>query len=403
MFVLCPHCQFLVALNPASGQPPKRCPRCDEPLQPATPAAANAAAAHVEPGPAAVPPTEAAAASASDAGTAQARKPAPAPTSAPVSTSAPAPAPKAKPRTRSKPVPASKPGDIDPPAATASAAEASIQPEAGMAAPADVEKQKTTPPADIEVDVEPGPRAEAAIEAPVDANQEPAAMASAAAPARTTAPDAGAAAAVPAPETTPALLPKTAPRPAETLPAPAAPLPRPAPRGKATPSFVRTPVAATGIDSRRNWRTPAAIVALVLLLSLQLLLADRAQLAASARWRPLVSALCGALQCSVPAWHEPGAFTLLHRDVRPHPTLPGVLHVSATFRNDARWPQPWPALLLTLSDIDGRSVGARAFAPRDYLGDTPTRSGLASGQSATVAMDIVEPAPRIVAFTFDFH
>jgi hypothetical protein len=399
MFVLCPHCQFLVALNPASGQPPKRCPRCDEPLQPATPAAANAAAAHVEPGPAAVPPTEAAAASASDAGTAQARKPAPAPTSAPVSTSAPAPAPKAKPRTRSKPVPASKPGDIDPPAATASAAEASTQPEAGMAAPADVEKQKTTPPADIEVDVEPGPRAEAAIEAPVDANQEPAAMASAAAPARTTAPDAGAAAAVP----TPALLPKTAPRPAETLPAPAAPLPRPAPRGKATPSFVRTPVAATGIDSRRNWRTPAAIVALVLLLSLQLLLADRAQLAASARWRPLVSALCGALQCSVPAWHEPGAFTLLHRDVRPHPTLPGVLHVSATFRNDARWPQPWPALLLTLSDIDGRSVGARAFAPRDYLGDTPTRSGLASGQSATVAMDIVEPAPRIVAFTFDFH
>ena len=300
-------------------------------------------------------------------------------------------------------MPASKPGDIDPPAATASAAEASTQPEAGMAAPADVEKQNTTPHADIEVDVEPGPRAEAAIEAPVDANQDPAAMASEAAPARTTAPDAGAAAAVPAPETTPALLPETAPRPAETLPAPAAPLPRPAPRGKATPSFVRTPVAATGIDSRRNWRTPAAIVALVLLLSLQLLLADRAQLAASARWRPLVSALCGALQCNVPAWHEPGAFTLLHRDVRPHPTLPGVLHVSATFRNDARWPQPWPALLLTLSDIDGRSVGARAFAPRDYLGDTPTRSGLASGQSATVAMDIIEPAPRIVAFTFDFH
>ena len=45
----------------------------------------------------------------------------------------------------------------------------------------------------------------------------------------------------------------------------------------------------------------------------------------------------------------------------------------------------------------------RRFAPRDYLGASPTRSGLASGQSATVAMDIVEPAPRIVAFTFDFR
>jgi hypothetical protein len=272
------------------------------------------------------------------------------------------------------------------------------------ATPADVEKQKTTPPADIEVDVEPAPRADAGIEAPVDARQPAVAMTSdagtAAVPAA--APDADATAS--ASETMPARLPETGPQPAETLPAAAAtPAPRVAARGKATPSFVRVPVAETGLDRRRGWRKPAAIAALALLLSLQLLLADRAQLAASARWRPLVSALCGALQCSVPAWREPAAFTLLHRDVRPHPTLPGVLHVSATFRNDARWPQPWPALLLTLSDIDGRSVGARAFAPRDYLGDTPTRTGLASGQSATVAMDIIEPAPRIVAFTFDFH
>lgn len=408
MFVLCPHCQFLVALDPASGQPPKRCPRCDEPLQPATPTATNATAAHVEPGPAAVPPTEVAAVSASDPGAAQAQKAASAPTPAPVSTSAPLPAPKARPRTRSKPAPASKPGAIAPPAATASAAEDSVQSVAGPAAtPADVEKQKTTPPADIEaeVNIEPAPRADAGIEAPVDARQPAVAMTSdagtAAAPAA--APDADAVASPSAPEAT-ARLPETGPQPAETLPAAAAtPAPRVAARGKATPSFVRVPVAGTGLDRRRGWRKPAAIAALALLLSLQLLLADRAQLAASARWRPLVSALCGALQCSVPAWREPAAFTLLHRDVRPHPTLPGVLHVSATFRNDARWPQPWPALLLTLSDIDGRSVGARAFAPRDYLGDTPTRTGLASGQSATVAMDIIEPAPRIVAFTFDFH
>jgi hypothetical protein len=169
------------------------------------------------------------------------------------------------------------------------------------------------------------------------------------------------------------------------------------------PSFVRIAEPAGSVDGRRKWRKPAAIAALALLLVLQLLLADRAQLASSARWRPLVSALCGALQCSLPAWREPAAFTLLHRDVRPHPTLPGVLHVSATFRNDARWPQPWPALLLTLSDVDGRNVGARAFAPREYLGDAPTHGGLASGQSATVARDIIEPAPRIVAFTFDFH
>jgi hypothetical protein len=56
-----------------------------------------------------------------------------------------------------------------------------------------------------------------------------------------------------------------------------------------------------------------------------------------------------------------------------------------------------------LSDVDGRSAGARAFLPRDYLGTAPPAPLLANGQSATVAMDILEPAPRIVAFTFDFR
>ena len=29
MFVLCPHCQFLVAVDPRSGRPPATCPKCD--------------------------------------------------------------------------------------------------------------------------------------------------------------------------------------------------------------------------------------------------------------------------------------------------------------------------------------------------------------------------------------
>jgi hypothetical protein len=380
MFVLCPHCQFLVALDPASGHPPQRCPRCDEPLQPATPPAAVAAsAAPVEPEP--VAPPAPAAATANDAAIA-------APT--------PTPTPKTKSRSRSKTAASTEATAADPAAATTPAAPAAPQPEAGAIAATDA---GTIPPTAVV------PASVAAPAPASDANDtssaaipEPAAVkpdGAEPAPASATTPS------PPPPETAPEeVVPGPAELPATPLPPPS---PGPAPRDKAMPSFVRVPASADRADRRRKWRKPAAISALALLLALQLLLADRAQLAASARWRPLVSTLCGALHCSVPAWREPAAFTLLHRDVRPHPTLPGVLHVSATFRNDARWPQPWPALLLTLSDVDGRNVGARAFAPREYLGGAPTRSGLASGQSATVAMDIVEPAPRIVAFTFDFH
>jgi hypothetical protein len=93
---------------------------------------------------------------------------------------------------------------------------------------------------------------------------------------------------------------------------------------------------------------------------------------------------------------------MLARDVIAVPQHPGVLRVQASFRNDARWAQAWPALVLTLSDADNRTLGARRFLPRDYLGDAPSSTLLAPGQASQLAFDIVEPAPNVVAFDFRF-
>lgn len=173
------------------------------------------------------------------------------------------------------------------------------------------------------------------------------------------------------------------------------------PRRKGAPSFARHGVqhAAT----RTHWGWHVGIAALALLFALQLLLAQRHELAADPRWRPLVTGACGVLRCDVPAWREPAAFTMLQRSVRPQPNAPGVLAVDASFRNDARWPQPWPTLVLSLSDVDGRPVGVRAFAPAEYRGAHRPDDRLLPGQSANVTFQVIEPAPRIVAFTFDFR
>lgn len=176
---------------------------------------------------------------------------------------------------------------------------------------------------------------------------------------------------------------------------------RPTPPTRRLPSFARTADGAAR-PARERWLI-VAVFALAVLLVLQLLLADRARLAANAQWRPLLATLCGALRCDLPPWREPSAFTLLQRDVRQHPTRPGALRVSATFRNDARWSQPWPRLQLTLSDVNGRAAGQRRFEAQEYLGGTPGQAELASGESATVAMDILEPAPQIVAYDFRFN
>lgn len=141
---------------------------------------------------------------------------------------------------------------------------------------------------------------------------------------------------------------------------------------------------------------------LALALAAQLLLAQRDELAARAQWRPWIGALCSVTGCELPPWREPRAFTMLDRNVRPAPGRPGVLAVDASFRNDAAWPQAWPNLRLTLSDVDGLPVGAREFGPGDYL-DAAAPGVLAAGQSASVRFEVLEPAPRIVAFTFEFR
>ena len=173
---------------------------------------------------------------------------------------------------------------------------------------------------------------------------------------------------------------------------------------RALPTFIRPPNGADARGAtRRQWPGIAAILVLSFLLLVQIVLADREALAADARWRPVVVGACLMLRCEVPDWREPAAFVLVRRDVRPLPGQPGVLHVSANFRNDAVWAQAWPVLVLTLSDVDGRTVGSRAFQPGEYLGTMPTRTTLASGQSAEIEMDLFEPAPGVVAFTFDFR
>ena len=164
------------------------------------------------------------------------------------------------------------------------------------------------------------------------------------------------------------------------------------------PSFARIDVPAAP-RRRGEW---IALAALALALLVQLGVGERAALAADARFRPLVAGACEALGCSVPAWREPSAFTMLARDVIAVPDRPGVLRVQASFRNDARWAQAWPALVLTLSDADNRTLGTRRFLPADYLGKAPHAPELAPGQATQLAFDIAEPAPNVVAFDFRF-
>ena len=167
------------------------------------------------------------------------------------------------------------------------------------------------------------------------------------------------------------------------------------------PSFARTALRHARRPRPLEW---IAVAVLLIALGLQLLFAQRETLAADPAWRPLASAACKAAGCTLPPWHEPTAWTMLARSVQPAPGVPQALEVQASFRNDAHWPQPWPVLVLSLSDIDSRTVAQGAFAPADYLDDpSAIAAALAPGQAAQVRFLVREPDTATVAFGFDFR
>ena len=175
------------------------------------------------------------------------------------------------------------------------------------------------------------------------------------------------------------------------------------PPGARAPSFARKPTTASAAQRRTRRIEWSVVAGLAVLLLVQSVASDFGQLAGNATTRPWLQHACAFLRCTLPPWREPQALRLLQRDVRANPDHPGLLRISASFLNDARWAQPWPRLRVTLSDAEGRAIAARDFSANEYLGTAPTANGIAGGQVAGVAVDVVDPSPRVTAFTFEFR
>lgn len=463
MFTNCPFCGFLVALD-AQGQPLPRCPNCAQRLRDddtaaaaveshsakavehtATPAADGDVVDHTAPAKPAEPVSREPQPSAADnaqKGGDEGSQPAPTPVDIGEPTPAPKPAAAALPIATEPPAPTAEPAKADetatatssvstqPPPAPTTHRDARSAPAEALVIPAPTSSRDGTTADAATAPHSPAPPTPAgpqmAAQDGTESATAPTLQSSDAGPAVDTAETPVSTEAAPAPSDTaaskpaetafadPVEEPPTAPAAdvetaesnagaSEQAAAHAEPAASPKPRKRAAaaaPSFAQAARSLPPVDRKRRAIEIGAVAGLSLLLAIQLLVADRARLAGDARWRPLVTSLCGALGCSLPPWREPTAFRVVERDVRAR--TPGVLRVSARIRNEARWAQPWPMLQLTLADAHGREVATRLFTPGEYLGGTPTQAQLGSGQDASLSMDIIEPGPQAVAFTLDF-
>lgn len=170
-------------------------------------------------------------------------------------------------------------------------------------------------------------------------------------------------------------------------------------RRQTTPAFARHARRGSG----RRWPWAVGTVLLSLSLTGQLAYAERDQLLNNDLVRPWLDRGCNLLSCELPLRHASQQLELLSRDIRPHPSVPGALIVSATVRNAATFAQAYPVVEITLSDLDENRVAMRRFQPRDYLGDARAiERGLAAGASTALVFEVRDPGKNAVAFEFKF-
>ncbi|MEY3360201.1 MAG: hypothetical protein RLZZ537_836 [Pseudomonadota bacterium] len=146
----------------------------------------------------------------------------------------------------------------------------------------------------------------------------------------------------------------------------------------------------------------AGTALLVLLLGLQIVLANRDALAENPAWRPWISRLCLLASCQLEAWRQPEAFVPVRQAVAADRGQADVLIVQLSFRNDAQWPQPWPQIEIRLTDVDNQAIAMRRFRPKEYL-NANQEGDIKPGQTVSVEIALQETSGKAAGFAFDFH
>ena len=114
-----------------------------------------------------------------------------------------------------------------------------------------------------------------------------------------------------------------------------------------------------------------AIPVLAIALVLQALLHWRDWLAAQLpATRPALVQMCALAGCTIRPLRDVGALSIEASDLQADPAHKGLLVLTATIRNRARYAIGYPHLELTLTDSQDQVVVRRALAPAEYASGT---------------------------------
>ena len=115
-----------------------------------------------------------------------------------------------------------------------------------------------------------------------------------------------------------------------------------------------------------------ALMILVLLLcttfaALQYFWFERATLNAHPSLRPFYILACSQIDCDLSANEGLALLTIEQTMVRDHPRYSNAIEVTLKINNQSTLYQPYPAVELSLKDLQGKLISRRTFDPKEYL------------------------------------
>lgn len=172
-----------------------------------------------------------------------------------------------------------------------------------------------------------------------------------------------------------------------------------------TPDVIKHMLPARSAG-RSKWATAGwslGIIFLCMGLLLQIAYMERERMLKHERIGFYIADWCQRIpRCVLPPSRDLSRIQLVSRSVYSHPNIEGVLIVNAVITNSAAFNQPYPVLLISMSNIRGQLIAERYFMPGEYLVMGAANPAMEPGKSVPVTLAVMDPGQDAMAFELDF-
>jgi len=161
-------------------------------------------------------------------------------------------------------------------------------------------------------------------------------------------------------------------------------------------------------NKRGSWKSLffwsiITIIFAALLTAQTVWLVDRDMILQHSEIRPWLERFCQHFLCKLPETRDLKSFYMQEHIIRTHPDIEDAIEIQAIFSNRAHFPQPYPNLQLTFSDIHNKPIAERLFKPSDYLIDYDPNKLIKKGASVHIRLEVVDVIENgVESYNFEF-